>query len=270
MSYKDSYLMSQLVSEATKAIQSGDRPRIEKATSRFAGMSANDVLSELFLQIGIITVDIDMDVLLATATIPLPSNVRDIFLAVENRNIAKLKVAVGSENNDQMFATLLVLIASLRDANSRLSDYEYVGEVSARVESEQESPVVYDEDKHFLAAMEYSENTSLTPTPKTLTIHWSHASSYYFDEVFDGSSLVWIQLMMDSFREAFSGMEWMVDDPGTLYVNYENGVEIDYDDFQVSPFSMEKLQEVSDVVLARYASLSHRLVAAGIRVVDES
>lgn len=270
MSYKDSYLMSQLVSEATKAIQSGERSRIGKATSRFAGMPAEDVLSELFLQVGIITTDIDMETLIATATIPLPSNVRDIFLAVENRSVPEFKIAVGSENNDQMFATLLVLIASLRDANSRLSDYEYVNEIAAKVECEQESPVIYDEEKHFLAAMEYPEHMALTPIPKTLTVHWSHASSYYFDEVFDGSSLIWIHLMMDSFREAFPGMDWMVDDPGTLYVNYTNGAEIDYDDFQVSPFNLERLQEVSNVILTRYASLSNRLVAAGIRVVDES
>jgi hypothetical protein len=126
---------------------------------------------------------------------------------------------------------------------------------------EGEIMTVYNEDNIFKEARR--SGYALTPIPESLTVHWGDSSNYYFDEVFDGSSLVWIDLMIESFREAFPEVDWMVDDPGTLY---DQGFEDE--ECEESPYSLEKMQEVSQLTLERYESLFNRLVAAGVEVVS--
>lgn len=112
-----------------------------------------------------------------------------------------------------------------------------------------------------LVAQAIAYHYVLTPVPNSLTIHWDDAANYYFDEVSDGSSLVWVDLMIVTFREQFPTVQWMVDDPGTLYDQFN-----DFDGVSSSPYSMETLQSCAQLVLARYKELFTRLVAAGIPV----
>lgn len=115
---------------------------------------------------------------------------------------------------------------------------------------------IYSEERHFKEAIANEE--VLTPVPETLTVRWD--DGYYFDEVYDGSSLIWIWLIIETFCEAYPGVDWSVDDPGTLY---DQG---SLEDHKEPPYSLEKMQEVSQVALARYSSLFNRLRAAGMEV----
>lgn len=119
---------------------------------------------------------------------------------------------------------------------------------------------VYDEEKHFQHAVRC--DYVLTPVPESLTVLCDDGL-YFFEEVVDGSSLVWIDLMIDTFCEAFPGVDWMMDDPGTLFDQDES-----YEDCEESPFSLDKMQEVSQVALSRYGSLFGRLKTAGLEAID--
>lgn len=120
----------------------------------------------------------------------------------------------------------------------------------------------YNEDTHFSEALRKGE--LLTPVPESLTVHWSDDTNYYFDEVYDGSSLIWIDLMIETFSEVLPDVDWGVDDPGVLY---DQGSE-DYEDYEESPHPLDKMQEAADIALARYTSLFKRLEAEGVEVVD--
>lgn len=122
---------------------------------------------------------------------------------------------------------------------------------------------VYNEDEIF--KYELRCENALTPVPEKLTVNWDGGGNYYFDEVYDGHSLVWIYVMTDTYEEAFPGPGWNVDDPGTLY-SEENSEEIE--ESEESPYDMKKMQEAADLALARYESLFNRLKAAGVPVVE--
>lgn len=118
----------------------------------------------------------------------------------------------------------------------------------------------YDEDDFFEEMLD--SGYGLTPVPESLTIHWS-GNDYYFDNVFDSSSLIWIDLMQMTFNEVLPGYGWTVDDPGTIYATENNDDDYDGED---SPFDMVKMQEATDLSLARFAKVFERLLNVGVTV----
>lgn len=121
---------------------------------------------------------------------------------------------------------------------------------------------VYVEDEVFAEVVDY--RYVITPVPEVLTIEWEWGDNYCFDNLSDCSSLAWIPVMMETFRELFPGVDWMVDDPGTLYVG-----DCEAEEAESSPYDMEKMQKATDLSLSRYASLLERLVAHGFTVASE-
>lgn len=122
---------------------------------------------------------------------------------------------------------------------------------------------VYDEDEIFEQEVSYGHD--LTPVPEKLTVNWEGAGNYFFDEVYDGHSLVWIYVLTDTFEEVLPNIGWNVDDPGVLY-SEEQSMEIE--ESEESPYDMKKMQEAADLALSRYESLFNRLKAAGASVVQ--
>lgn len=107
----------------------------------------------------------------------------------------------------------------------------------------------------------------LTPVPDSLTIHWAKYSlNYDFDEVFDGASLVWVDVMQDTFNSETPEYDWTVDDPGILYAYDANNK---FEDAESSPIDLSRLQEVANVALDNYRMVFDRLVDAGVSVVNE-
>lgn len=118
---------------------------------------------------------------------------------------------------------------------------------------------IYDEKKFVNEILAHP--AVLDPIPAKLTVIWQECDSYYFDNVYDGCTLIWIDLMIVTFREFFPGVPWMVDDPGILYVGEDDS------SYDASPYNMEVMQQASNTVLARYRSLFARLVEAGVPVI---
>lgn len=113
----------------------------------------------------------------------------------------------------------------------------------------------YNEDTIIQRAL--GSGYDITPVPDTLTINWDYG--IYFDEVMDGSSLVWIDVMQDTFNEQLPGHNWIVDDPGTLY--WEG-----FDPDDENPFKLSELQGVADLALDRYRSLFEKAIERGVPV----
>lgn len=103
----------------------------------------------------------------------------------------------------------------------------------------------------------------LTPVPDALTVNWSEECSYYFDEVYDGSSLLWVFVIQDTFEELIPGFYWTVDDPGSLYIDtYSDrgaGIPNEGAYLEASYVDMNRMQEAADLALARYKELFEAL-----------
>lgn len=119
----------------------------------------------------------------------------------------------------------------------------------------------YNEEKIFEKARR--NGTVLTPVPEELTINWEAGGGFFFNEVFDGHSLLWVPVLMETFNEVIPEENWLVDDPGFLYS--ENP---DFEEAEESPVPLERMQEAADLALSHYAMLYERLVDAG-HSVDE-
>lgn len=108
----------------------------------------------------------------------------------------------------------------------------------------------------------------LTPVPDSLTIHWAEYSlNYYFDEVFDGSSLVWVDVIEETFNSEMPEYDWTVDDPGTLYGDDLDG---QFEDAESSPIDLTKLQNVADKALENYQVVFGAMVSLGAVVEYDS
>lgn len=112
--------IERLVLTAIKAVQSGDRDRVNSAYEALAHISTLDVIAELFLCIQDYTEGVDLTELLDVATLPLPPKPRQIIAAVAARDLGAVQQATGSDRPERAFATLLVLAASLGDARQRV------------------------------------------------------------------------------------------------------------------------------------------------------
>ena len=119
----------------------------------------------------------------------------------------------------------------------------------------------YNEEKIFEKARR--NGTVLTPVPKKLTINWEAGDGFFFDEVFDGHSILWVPVLMETFNEVIPEENWLVDDPGVLYSDNP-----DFEEAEESPVPLERMQEAADLALSHYAMLYERLVAVG-HSVDE-
>ena len=109
-----------LVLAAIDAVQSGDFDRIEAAYEELAPIEAAEVLAELFLWVEDLTEGVDVPTLVSKAELPIPDESLAIIDAVKVPDLVALAEAVGSGQADRIFATVLVLVASLKDARARM------------------------------------------------------------------------------------------------------------------------------------------------------
>lgn len=105
-----------------------------------------------------------------------------------------------------------------------------------------------------------------TVCPEVVNIEWSYGASYRLDTVSDGSSLLWIPVLQDTFNELYSEHEWTVDDPGTIYSDDEREW---VEDSEESPYDMDRLQNITVEAVSRYCHLVKMLEEAGVEVVDD-
>lgn len=112
--------VERLVLNALDAVQSGSKAEITSALEALAPLETGDVFAELFLRTQELTSGIDEETLLEAVELPLPPNPTEILHAIHATDIRGLQVAVGSESLMKIFASLLVLIAALKDARTRL------------------------------------------------------------------------------------------------------------------------------------------------------
>lgn len=112
--------IEQLVLAAISAVQSGNRAEIAAAYEGLAPLETGDVIAELSLWIEDLTTGVSEASLLQAAKLPLPPQPTKILRAVADRDIAGLQAAVGSNGLEKIFASLLVLVAALKDARTRL------------------------------------------------------------------------------------------------------------------------------------------------------
>lgn len=95
----------------------------------------------------------------------------------------------------------------------------------------------------------------LDPVPDSLTIEWGeYGASYFFREIGDGDTLLWIPIIQDTFGAVLDNHDWTVDDPGTLYLD-----EDEYEDAQESPFDMQEMQSAANQALANYRAVFERV-----------
>ncbi|OAD97735.1 hypothetical protein A6A22_20240 [Arthrobacter sp. OY3WO11] len=109
-----------MVLMAISAVQSGNQADILTAFEALAPLETGDVISELFLWVDDLTSGVAEDSLLQAAELPVPPRTTEMLKAVTDRDLGGLQAAVGSDQLEQVFASLLVLVAALRDARSRL------------------------------------------------------------------------------------------------------------------------------------------------------
>lgn len=112
--------IEQLVLTAIMAVQSGNRADTLAAFEALAPIETGDVISELFLWIDDLTSGGVQDALLQASELPIPPRSTEMLQAVKDRDLGGLQAAVGSDQLEKVFASLLVLVAALRDARARL------------------------------------------------------------------------------------------------------------------------------------------------------
>lgn len=107
----------------------------------------------------------------------------------------------------------------------------------------------------------------LSPIPDTLNAEWQGDGMFVFDTVYDGSSLVWIKVLQETFNELLPEYEWTVDDPGVLYAEGNGIEELEYDTpADEFPISEQALADASAASLDRYRKVYEELVAQGVPV----
>jgi hypothetical protein len=112
--------VEELVLAAITAVQSGNRDDIEAAFEALAPVETGDVLAELCLWIEDLTAGVTQESLLQATELPVPPRSPEILKAAVDGNLAMLQTAVGSQQLEKVFSSLLVLVAALKDARTRL------------------------------------------------------------------------------------------------------------------------------------------------------
>jgi hypothetical protein len=83
-------------------------------------LETGDVIAELFLMVEDLTSGVDETALLQAAEISNKIDAPRILRAVAATDVAELQAATGSDRLEKVFATLLVLVAALKDARAQL------------------------------------------------------------------------------------------------------------------------------------------------------
>lgn len=110
-------------------------------------------------------------------------------------------------------------------------------------------------DVEGIARYAVAHGVPLDPVPDSLTVEWGeYGASYFFKELGDGDTLLWISILQDTFGAVLGNPDWTVDDPGTLYLD-----EDEYEDAQESPFDMQKMQDTANQALANYRAVFERI-----------
>lgn len=105
---------------ALNAVESGNRADIIAAYEGLGPLDVSDVIAELTLWMEDLTEDISVGSLVAAAVLPLPSNPEDLAQAIINCDVVGMQDAVGSDQLDTILASLLVLVAGLKDSRVRI------------------------------------------------------------------------------------------------------------------------------------------------------
>lgn len=112
--------VEELVLAAIGAVQSGNRADIVAAYEALAPLETREVIAELFLWVQDLTSNVAEGSLLKAVELPLPPRPTEMLRAIADRDLGGLQTAVGSERFETVFASLLVLIAALKDARAKL------------------------------------------------------------------------------------------------------------------------------------------------------
>ena len=105
-----------LVLTAIEAVRSGDRDTVSRAYEALAPIETGEVIAELFVWVDDLVDGIDVDELLDSVALPLPPKPHEVLASVESRDLRELQDAVGTDRPERIFATLLVLVAALKNA----------------------------------------------------------------------------------------------------------------------------------------------------------
>ena len=108
------------VADVVAAAKTDDRAQLERAFRALSPLDSGDVIAELFLRIKEATTGVELDALLSAAELPLPSKSRELVAAVRNNDLGAVSAAIDEKTPERLFATLVVLAASLENARRRL------------------------------------------------------------------------------------------------------------------------------------------------------
>lgn len=112
--------VEELVLSAITAVQSGNREDIEAAFEALAPVETGEVLAELCLWVDDLTAGVTLESLWQAIELPIPPRSPEILKGAADGNLAMLQTAVGSKQLEKIFSSLLVLVAALKDARTRL------------------------------------------------------------------------------------------------------------------------------------------------------
>ena len=112
-------VVADLVAAALHAVQGGDQAAITAAVEVLAPLNTGDVLAELCLCVEEATAGVHVANLVRSARLPLPPRPIQLIDAVAARDLPAILVSTSRERPEAVFAALLVLAASLREARAR-------------------------------------------------------------------------------------------------------------------------------------------------------
>ncbi len=109
-----------LVGNAVSALQSGSEKRVEAAYAALEPLDFGELVAELYVWVEDAIEGVDVDTLIAAASMPLPPNPKKMIAAVQARSLDELEAAANAHTPAKFLAALFVLIASLNDARTRV------------------------------------------------------------------------------------------------------------------------------------------------------
>lgn len=109
-----------LVLAAIDAIATGRNAEISATSEALGRLNTGDIIGELLAWVRYLTSNVDLNALLAAVTIPLPPRAPDIIAAILDYDMGRIKDAMGGASPQEIFVSLLVLVAALKDARTRI------------------------------------------------------------------------------------------------------------------------------------------------------
>lgn len=108
------------VASAVRSILHGTEDQVTRAMTRLGELNAADVIGEMCLCIEDVTEDVDLDVLITAARLPLPERTAEIVAAIEARDLGALESVTSETDLGAVVQKLLTVIVSLTDARARI------------------------------------------------------------------------------------------------------------------------------------------------------